>query len=304
MVCAIIVTYNRKKDLLKCLHAILHGSTVPDIIYVIDNASTDQTEELIEYHFNKEIHLGTITYHVLSENIGGAGGFNCGLQFALESPCHYFWLMDDDAEPDFNALSSLMEATRRTKNNKDKCFVSLATDKAKDRLSWGTGICLDNKTIIVEHLKDVPENRELKAPWAPFLGFLVPRNIVDHIGLPKREYFIWGDDVEYSSRIWRSGFEILYVRDSIVYHPVLEKVTVRFMGRNIVLINADDWKQYYGMRNDVYTLSRQKNYYSLLKRVVFYFLVWKVRGMHRQTLHYYLKGLYHGIIGRLGKYPK
>jgi len=302
VLCTIIVTYNRKNDLLKCLKSLLHGSTLPDKIYVIDNASTDQTQSFIEDHFANEIRLGIIDYRVLPENIGGAGGFHCGLQIALQSEYDYFWLMDDDAEPDSHALSSLMEAIKSTNNSQDKCFVSLATDKTKERLSWGTGISLDNKTVIVEYLKDVPEDRQLKAPWAPFLGFLVSRKIIERIGLPRREYFIWGDDVEYSSRVWRSGFEILYIRDSIIYHPVLEKISVRFLGRDVVLINADDWKQYYGMRNDIYTLSRQRQYSSMLKRIVFYFLVWKVRGMRRDTLHYYIKGLYHGIIGRLGKY--
>lgn len=304
MYCAIVVTFNRKKDLAKCLTALINGKTAPDKILVIDNASTDQTKQFIAEHFGKEIRSGILDYNILPENIGGAGGFHDGLKIALQSDYDYFWLMDDDAEPDFYALSTLRTAVESDANNQEKCFVSLASDKAKDRLSWGTGILVGNKTLIAEYVKDIPDIHELKAPWAPFLGFLVPRKIIECIGLPRSEYFIWGDDVEYSSRVWRAGFEIVYIKNSIIYHPVLEKIKVRFLGRDVILINADDWKQYYGMRNDVYTLSRQKKYSSMLKRIVFYFLVWKVRGMHRETLHYYIRGLYHGLIGRLGKYSR
>ncbi len=35
----------------------------------------------------------------------------------------------------------------------------------------------------------------------PFNGVLVTSELVDRIGLPREEFFIWGDDVEY---LWRA----------------------------------------------------------------------------------------------------
>jgi len=301
MICAIIVTYNRKLYLEKCVKALLNGTTKPSRICIIDNASTDGTEDYIKSCFKEDFKQNIIHYKKLSENIGGAGGFHEGLKLALEFNCEYFWLMDDDAEPDENALTALVNSL--SQYPKDKfCLVSISTDKEQKKLSWGTGIISGNKTVIYEDLKDIPFSKNLKAPWAPFLGFLIPRQIVMTVGLPRKDYFIWGDDVEYSSRIWRAGYEIYYVRESIIYHPIQKKIKLNILGRKIVLIDADDWKQYYGMRNDVYTLSRQKRYIDMIKRIIFFLLVWKARGMNFRTLHFYLKGLYHGIIGRLGKY--
>jgi rhamnopyranosyl-N-acetylglucosaminyl-diphospho-decaprenol beta-1,3/1,4-galactofuranosyltransferase len=303
MICAIVVTHNRKHYLKNCLEAILKGTRVPEKILVVDNASTDQTKELIEDIFADELAGALIEYRLMPENVGGAGGFYNGLSCMLNSVYDFFWLMDDDAEPDINALYYLTDYVGKTENNHRKCFVSLAIDRERTELCWGIGILNDYKTEIFEYLKDIPRDRVLKAPSAPFLGFLISRWIVEQVGLPRGDYFIWGDDTEYSSRIWRMGYEIHYVRDSIIYHPVVEKVSTTFLGRKVVLLNADDWKQYYGMRNDVYTLSRQKSFLTMLKRIVFYFLVWKARGMQPASLHYYLKGLYHGLIGRLGRYP-
>lgn len=42
-VCAIIVSYNRKKDLLRCVNAVLGQSVKVDSVLVVDNASTDGT---------------------------------------------------------------------------------------------------------------------------------------------------------------------------------------------------------------------------------------------------------------------
>ncbi|MEM4313530.1 MAG: glycosyltransferase [Thermoplasmata archaeon] len=302
MVCAIVVTYNRKFLLERCIRAMLDGSVRPDAIYIIDNASSDGTEGHIKLCFKDYFDSKIIRYIRLSENTGGAGGFYEGLKIAMEeSCCEYFWLMDDDAEPDKNALKFLLNEIEKNKEN--KCFVSIATDWERNELAWGTGIILNGKTHIFELYNQIPDNEILKAPWAPFLGFLIPRKIVEHVGLPRKEYFIWGDDVEYSSRIWNSGYEINYVKKSIIYHPVLKKIKVSFLGREVVFTDAEDWKQYYGIRNDVYTLSRQKKILPMVKRIIFYFLVWKVRGMNLKTLHYYLKGLYHGLVGKLGKYP-
>jgi len=299
-VCAIVVTYNRKMMLNNCIESILSSELVPDSIYIIDNASTDGTKEYLFSRYREQIDKGIIKYFCMPENLGGAGGFHEGLKLALESNYQYFWLMDDDAEPEKDALKLLM--LEAEKNEKNKCFVSVATDKEKNELSWGTGILLNNKTYIFEFYNDIPDHNILLAPWAPFLGFLIPRVIVENIGLPRKEYFIWGDDVEYSSRIWNAGYEIRYVKQSVIYHPILKKHKIKFMGMQVTLIDAEDWKQYYGMRNDVYTFSRQKKLLTMLRRIIFYFLVWKTKGMNFKTLPFYLKGLYHGLIGRLGRY--
>ena len=46
-IAAIVVTYNRKELLIKCLEAIRKQTHKPDAIYIIDNLSTDGTPELL-----------------------------------------------------------------------------------------------------------------------------------------------------------------------------------------------------------------------------------------------------------------
>ena len=47
-VCTILVTYNRKELLIECLDGLLKQSLSVDAIYIIDNACTDGTEELLK----------------------------------------------------------------------------------------------------------------------------------------------------------------------------------------------------------------------------------------------------------------
>jgi len=47
-VCAVIVTYNRKKLLLECLEGLRRQTRPVDAIYIIDNASQDGTSQFFK----------------------------------------------------------------------------------------------------------------------------------------------------------------------------------------------------------------------------------------------------------------
>ena len=78
-VAVVVVTYNRA-DLLEGMLAGLAGlDRAPDAVYVVDNASTDHTREVLE----RSTLPGLVPIHA-TENLGGAGGFRLGLQTAYD----------------------------------------------------------------------------------------------------------------------------------------------------------------------------------------------------------------------------
>jgi GT2 family glycosyltransferase len=97
----IVVTWNKQEYLLRLLDSIRQISYPNYTVLVVDNASTDNTEEIIN-RFEFAIH------RKLPENVGGAGGFNAGLRFAMEEDYPYVWLLDDDTEVDKEALMKLV----------------------------------------------------------------------------------------------------------------------------------------------------------------------------------------------------
>ena len=106
-VVAIVVTYNRKELLKKCIKALLEQekSDLCDIL-VIDNASTDGTKEEI----NEYVNSNKIIYMNTEKNIGGAGGFNFGVKEAIKLGYKYMWLMDDDCIVYNDSLKELLIA--------------------------------------------------------------------------------------------------------------------------------------------------------------------------------------------------
>lgn len=54
-VTTIIVTYNRKDDLCRCIEAVLAQTVVPDNLLIVNNASTDNTENFLYEKFGNPI---------------------------------------------------------------------------------------------------------------------------------------------------------------------------------------------------------------------------------------------------------
>src|SRR4051794_36805954 len=105
-VVAVVVTYNRSAMLAQCLAALFAQAVLPAEVVVVDNASTDGTRELV----GAAAAPGgcDLRYLRLARNGGGAEGFHFGLRDALQRPCDWLWLMDDDAEPASDCLERLL----------------------------------------------------------------------------------------------------------------------------------------------------------------------------------------------------
>lgn len=105
-VAAVVVTYNRAEMLRQCLMS-LQKQTMPCDILVVDNASTDDTQALVQ---RAAQHDASIFYRNTGENLGGAGGFNFGMRWAVEAGYAFVWVMDDDCFPEPVALEKLLDA--------------------------------------------------------------------------------------------------------------------------------------------------------------------------------------------------
>ena len=235
---AIIVTYNRKKLLERCLSAITTQTRRPDAVLVIDNASTDGTPAWL--HKWMPLHLPQATLIALDQNTGGAGGFAAGMKLAFENGAEWVWMMDDDAEPHPEALEQLM----RVATDPSHVYGSLAV--CGDETSWLTTV-LNPPQGEVERPEDVPEHAEVQS--LPFLGFLIHRDLVARIGLPDTGYFIAADDVEYCVRAQHAGAKIIMASRSRIEHPKSRPYKVKVLGRTLTCLALPPWKRYYDTRN-------------------------------------------------------
>jgi rhamnopyranosyl-N-acetylglucosaminyl-diphospho-decaprenol beta-1,3/1,4-galactofuranosyltransferase len=89
----------------------------------------------------------------------------------------------------------------------------------------------------------------------PFNGVLVTRALVERIGLPRAEFFIWGDDHEYRLRAERSGARVATVVGARVHHPSVGALgTPMAFGRTTYNDTPSDLKHYCMARNNLLNL--------------------------------------------------
>lgn len=236
---AVVVAFNRKKLLTECLDGLLRQSLPLDAIYVVDNGSTDGTDAYLQ----KKGYLDEpqIRYIRLPVNSGGAGGFYRGVRAAFEAGYDWIWLMDDDTEPEANALQ-LMEPFK-TYNE----VVAIANQK----------LDVQGKETL-DGLRMLPKQNDRstaypRVKFSSFAGILICSVAVQKIGFPRPEFFIHNDDLEYCLRLRKIGDIALAKGSRVIHKEQARQITPKsYFGLNYLPKDLHGYCfEYYGHRNYV-----------------------------------------------------
>ncbi len=247
-VAAIVVTYNRKDLLVRCLNALLQQTPALDRIVLVDNASTDGTDQLIladDAPFHPEKYPA-IAYLRLAENTGGAGGFYTGMKWAYEAGYDWLWLMDDDGYVAPNCLAELL----KVQANLDVIGSAVVLPENPAQLSWKLRVLdatgqFQPRTYISQY-----DELVARAQDGVYLGtanyfnaILFHRRAIATVGFVQRELFIWGDEYEYSLRCKAANLRVGTCIEAFYFHP--EKLS-----------HISQLKYYYLVRNLYYTYAK------------------------------------------------
>jgi rhamnopyranosyl-N-acetylglucosaminyl-diphospho-decaprenol beta-1,3/1,4-galactofuranosyltransferase len=211
-VCALVVTYNRERLLAMCLEAVDAQTRPVDELILVDNASTDGTPELLRERGYRD--RAGVRYLRLDRNLGSSGGFAHGFEAARESNADWLWVLDDDAAAAPDCLERLLAAPPAGQ---------AGTACVCPRVVYADGSL--NSVMRADfrrRLRPLPESRYRDGQYpaigvTSFVGPLYRMSAVRALDPPKAEFFVWGDDVEYSLRLRREG-EIRLVPESVVVH--------------------------------------------------------------------------------------
>jgi rhamnopyranosyl-N-acetylglucosaminyl-diphospho-decaprenol beta-1,3/1,4-galactofuranosyltransferase len=198
---AIVLTFESRPALTRCLDALRAQTRPLDEIVVVDNASREPVDDLVAATPQARLLR-------LAENVGPAGGYAAGLTDFLTSGADRAWLVDDDCVPAPDALEQQLAVA-------DERTVVLAT--------------------MVDH-----DTRQLTNTQG-WCGVLVPRAVVEAVGVPDPALFWWNEDTEYLQwRIPRAGF------------PVQRSESARVDVSRSRSHEKPPWKYFYETRNQVY----------------------------------------------------
>lgn len=235
-VAVVVVTYNRAALLARCLDGLAASERPADAVYVVDNASSDGTADLLAGRTDLPLRVLRS-----EENLGGAGGFHRGVQAAYRDGWDRIWLMDDDVVPAPDCLGTLMThqgsalmAVREDRSGR-------ICEKAATRFDLRNPLAIRPKREMVEDRYPVRAGMPAEIPLhnVAFEGFMVKRRVLEVVGLPDPAFFIFYDDVDLALRIRRAGYPIVAVRDAVLVRQ-LDFDQQHDMG---------SWKGYFMYRN-------------------------------------------------------
>jgi GT2 family glycosyltransferase len=296
----VIVTRNRFLLLQRCLNGLLNQTSPPDILIIIDNGSEDETPSL----FTKGAFAcdDRILYVRIEGNTGGAGGFHTGIARAMELGCDWIWVMDDDGCLESNTLECLMAV------HPDPAAIHAAAALADSgdacELVWPVALMEGkDKGRVLTHVDEL-KGSVIPVQNAPFIGMLFHRSLIEHIGLPDKNFFVSFEDAEMCARAWARAGGVRIVPSAVVRHPSIERLWVKLGPRKISVIALAPWRRYYDTRNRL-VLAKRHFGHRLWTEVLPGTLVrWVVTlmaqpGRMAQSAAF-MRGIFDALTGRMG----
>ena len=297
-IAVVIVTYNRLGKLKKALASYDNQQRMPNHIIVVNNNSQDGTMEFLAEWESQSKEGACHSVINLTENRGGAGGFRCGMQFALEQGAEWIWIADDDAYPYDDAFNILCQYIENHDMSHVACICGAVhtaghIDIDHRRRIKGPLIKLAQKVPIDEYSR-----KEILIHETSYVGSCYKAEALRLAGLPKEELFIYFDDTEHSHRVSAHG-EIVLVPSIKICHDT--GVALAYDPKAL-----SSWREYYLLRNHVFAL---KNYhtltyflYSLYKKMETYVIYLRTH-RNKELLRMRLAAIRDGQCGNLGIHP-
>lgn len=237
-IAVILVNFNSHDDLIEAVRSLEESRLPKDFlrrVIIVDNASEKESWEKIQ-PLQKYPDVELIRSKT---NLGFAGGNNLGLKRALEAGSDFFLLLNPDTKVSRDFLIELLKPFISTMNP-----VGLASPKIYfypgfethgnryqksdlGRVLWYAGGIIDWKNVVgghrsvdlVDSSNQQPETRaHVTTDFATGCCLLISRPVIEKIGLLDEKYFFSWEDVDYSVRAKKAGFDVLCVPKSLIWH--------------------------------------------------------------------------------------
>ena len=237
-VIVLILSYNGKFLLKECLESYLNNSYPNFEIILIDNGSSDGTDEYIKENFPK------VSLLRIENNLGYSGGMNKGLDEAFNKrDADYVLISNNDVKAHKDVVKELVSTALL--DNKigfvtgkvyfyDSPEILQTVGKMEHKILWmGTHIGYKEKDIGQYEF-------EKEIQWCDDIFWLVNRKVFKETGGYDEEFFLTGEDYDWQARAKQKGFKIFYNNKAKIWHK--DSMTVS---------KASPLRVYYTYRNKI-----------------------------------------------------
>ena len=220
----VIVTYNSKDFLRTCLNSvILQTKGISFETIVVDNASSDQTRDLIEKEFPD------VKFIRNDHNVGFAAANNLAIK---ETSSRYVLLLNPDTEILDGAIQKMIQfMDEHSKAGISSCKLmyqdgSFQANAYSFPTIWNMfteatflyRLFPKTKLFGSYHLTYLDYSKDNQVDWLIGAFYLIRREVIKTIGLLDEQYFMYTEDLDYCYLAKKAGFEIWYSPKAKIYH--------------------------------------------------------------------------------------
>jgi GT2 family glycosyltransferase len=255
LVSVIALNYNNTAVTVEFLRSIREHCSYPAIeVIVVDNGSVEDPSPacIAEYPAVKMVLTGA--------NLGFSAGNNAGIRVAKGD---YFFIVNNDTEFTPGLLEGLLEIFQKYPDAGMAC-PKFQYYFHKGTMEWAgfrkINVFTGRNTAIGHGEKDEGQyNTVRETPYAHGGAMLVPRKVVENVGLMPEEFFLYYEELDWSEQIRRKGYKIYYQPASLIYHK--ESMTTG---------KASPLKTFYQTRNRILFMKRNVAWYQYLVFILFF----------------------------------
>lgn len=215
----VICNWNKKDDVEACINAVMASTVIPDMVYVVDNASTDGSQDVIRKYVGSKLSLIENC-----QNLGGSGGFNTGISAALEEGYQYIHLLDNDATVEADCFEKTIELL-----DKEPSIVAVGSKvlvaHESEPIIQEMGALIDwdrcdfNRNFpFHKDGDDIPEIVE--CDYVPACSVVIRADVIREVGLMDTDNFIYWDDIEWFYRMKKLGKRVVSYKNATVRHKL------------------------------------------------------------------------------------
>jgi GT2 family glycosyltransferase len=282
MVSIIIPNYNGEKFLGSCLESISKQSFKKFEVIIIDNASTDNSIDIIEKY--KDI----LDIYLIknNENIGFAKAVNMGIKYAKKE---YVFLLNNDVKLEFDTIEKLYNCITKKLNIfsvQSKMIQYYNRDKIDDAGDEYTILGWTCKTGNNKSPKLYIESREIFSACAG--AAIYRKSILEQIGLFDENFFAYMEDVDIGYRARIHGYQNVYCPDAICYH----------VGSATTGSKYNEFKIKLAARNNIYVPYKNMPLPQIIVNLPFLFIGFLIKWIFFSFKGYgkvYLNGVVEGL---------
>jgi GT2 family glycosyltransferase len=206
-VAAIVVNWRRPELTIAAARHVA-VQTYPADLIVVDNGSGDGSADAIEQA------LPDASLIRMDKNGGFGTGCNAGIAHALDSTYDHVWLINNDAEPQPDALAKLVEAMA----DKSVGIVGSRLTEPHGKVDDHAGAIMNPATLGCRASLSAVELNAARWSWISGASALIRLDAIKTAGVFDEGFFMYWEDADLCTRLRSAGYRLAVAEDSIVAH--------------------------------------------------------------------------------------